>query len=303
MFDRSKKNSFFRKLGSRLPKPVRGHMKEILLRLVIFGSLPVICYFLLMEMRKAVVRMGQFQICSKNIRLEKAPQWAGAPVKDAILSCKLPGRFSILEEGISEKIVRAFEANPWIEKVVAVEKRFPNTVRLKLKLRRPMAFISSAGKYYLLDEKGVRLPGVYSEEARRSSGLPLIASIKRSVPEIGKVADNEAMIAGCGVAKVINDEKRRLRTQIDVIDVMNFGGRLRRGGAEITLVTADGARIKWGRSPGEFHPGELSAEKKIENLKAVRYTLALQGQPLSSKEYVDIRFDPPVVKERGTFVR
>ena len=224
-------------------------------------------------------------------------------MRNGILACRLPKRFSILQEGISEEIAAAFEANPWVEKVVAVEKKFPNTIHLKLKLRRPMAFISSNGNYYLLDEKGVRLPGVYSEEARKSSGLPLVASIKKSVPQVGKIADNDAVIAGCGVAKMINDEKKRLRTQIEVIDAMNFGGRLQRGGSEITLVTSDGARIKWGRSPGKFHAGELSAEKKIENLKAVRYTLALQGQPLSSKEYVDIRFDPPVVKDRATYVR
>jgi len=281
---------------------IEGHAKEMALRLLVFASLPVICYFLFQEMKKTVAEMEQFQIYSKNIEVVKAPDWAGPSIRNSILACQLPLRFSILEDGISEKIALAFKANPWVEKVVSVEKKYPRTMRLRLKLYVPVAFISMNGSYRLLDGNGVLLPGMYEERQCRRAGLPLIATLRKSAPEVGEVWNDEGVRAGCAVAKIIKDEKDTLRTKIAVIDVMNIGGRIKKDASEIVLVTADGARILWGRSPLEWKPGELTVEQKIQNLKGIRFALALEGQPLASKEYIDIRFDPPVVKEGGIYL-
>ena len=70
----------------------------------------------------------------------------------------LEGR-SVFEPGLAQELARAYEASPWIERVGAVQVRFPAAVRIEsLRWRLPFARVEIEGGYAVLDRQGVVLP-------------------------------------------------------------------------------------------------------------------------------------------------
>jgi len=301
---------FFRrltkKLQMRIPEKVRIVLVGGVLRFAVFAFLAVVAYFLFGEMRQYVRGMEIFRLKSSDLTLIKAPEWITPDIKNALLAPRgLPPEFSLLDADISAKVASAYEMCPWVEEVSSVRKRYPNALDLKVKLRRPVSFVSYKGRFFLVDAKGVRLPGVYEKLPHPSFDLPCIKNAGGFLPEEGKPWRDEGVRAGAAVAKLILDLRREEESsagefplKIAAIDVANIKGRLSRSASEIDLITDGGTRVHWGRSPLEWSPGELDPEVKLQNLLE-----AARSAPLASMEYLDIRFDPPVAKRRSIALR
>ena len=296
-------NLILRRIAERIPPGLRAFLVAGVLRVCVFGFLAVVLYLLLLEMRTYVQNMEVFRLNTKNLRLVSFPDWADEEVTRAIVSPPgLPDEFSLLDDGICTRLAGVFEQCPWVDRVYAVERHYPNAMNLKMTLRRPAAFVRYGDRLYLVDEKGVRLPSEFRSWPDQVYRLPYIKNARGAVPPVGKSWQDEGVAAGSSVAGRILSFKETLKragqdfpVDIEAIDVANIGGKVNKTTSEIVLLTRKGTKIYWGRSPLKWTPGELQAALKLHNLAEVAKSVRL-----SEKEYVDIRFNPPVAAGRVT---
>lgn len=83
---------------------------------------------------------------------------------------RLPERFSVLEEGLSEKLAAAFRMHPWVSDVDEVAIHPPRHVQVRLTFRRPVLAIKLGEQVRVVDGEGILLPKQASAE-----GLPVFA--------------------------------------------------------------------------------------------------------------------------------
>jgi hypothetical protein len=73
----------------------------------------------------------------------------------------LPDRLNVLDDGLPERLAKAFAGHPWVEKVEGVEIVSAQEVRVRLLFRTPVLAVELPGeaKRLAVDRHGVRLPG------------------------------------------------------------------------------------------------------------------------------------------------
>jgi hypothetical protein len=80
-------------------------------------------------------------------------------LEEVAYHARLPERFSILEEGLTDKLTAAFAKHPWVAKVERVELTPPRRVGVVLTYRRPvLAVLPPDHAVRAVDEQGVVLP-------------------------------------------------------------------------------------------------------------------------------------------------
>lgn len=267
----------------------RGRLATFAVRLGLTLAVVTILCCCFVILRNYVSQLACYQVDTHTLAPKALPSWAGEGVKrDLALLPGLPDRFSIMAPGICKRIARSFERSPWVAEVTSVRKSYPNRIHVRMKLRRPVAGVLVGRKYYLVDASGRRLTGAIDRWSQGSDALPVILSTTRELPAPGDIWANEGVVAGAAVAGTLLNSREGLRTRFSAIDVGNVGGRRSRYDSEIVLVTHQGTRVKWGRSPLLVRsPGELTPVEKIS--KMIQFEK--RRGPLSSYRYVDIRFD------------
>lgn len=237
-----------------------------------------------------MVNLEEFAIVTK-------PSWAGVGIERALTRvAPLRGKVSIFDEALVPRLVEYYESNPWVARVIAIEKEYPATVRVRLQLRRPLAAIESRGNCYLVDRQGVRLPGkyVYDNLPRLPFYVPKVVGVTSLPPEPGRRWDDPAVAAGTSVAEILVSEGLDKALRIVAIDVTNVDGRVNKAESEIVIWAEDNVPIQWGRAPNTNRFGELSVEQKVRNLK-----LVLMASPrLRGLKLVKVQFQRPTVATR-----
>ena len=265
----------------------------------------VLVWVLFRELRDYAAGLPRYQISPATAKVTKAPSWLKNDFAQEVAHPgDLEDNFSLLESGISRRLATIYAQNPWVEKVKFVERDFSGSVRIGLILRRPVGIVRKAGKFYLVDVEGRRLPGMWLSKAALGLDLPLIINVKKGPPAVaeiwpGKDVPHGAAVAYCllnlSIPPCVPSGKE---VNITAIDVANVGGRFSPSEREVSLLTEKRTRILWGRSPVVSSPGELSPATKIGSLIGV---VEKQGG-LDHLEYVDISIDPPTVKPRTSFL-
>ncbi len=251
--------------------------------------------------RDQAVKIEDFQISPGNLDFISKPEWVTGPIERQLRSFSTPdAKISLLDSDAAKRIAAALSANPWIKKVESIEKDFPATVRAKVELREPAAYVLRGSRYYLVDGVGTRLPGEYA--SRRETGLDdllLIVYVRSTPPPAGKTWGDPAVVEAAKLASYLKDHEDLVkRARIGAIDSSNFGGRRSPRESEIVLLTSDHTKIYWGRGVDTANYTELSPERKIENLERVM----TQEGALSDKEYVDVRFGEPAFRDRSYYL-
>ncbi len=199
-----------------------------------------------------------------EVRTAVVPEWAAGRGQEIV---HVDGG-SIMDPGLVERVGRAFEACPWVRKVESVERVFPDKLMVKFSYRRPHVAVRRPDGFVLVDDQGVRLPGVYVDPPQ--VGAPVIVSgLASHPPRPGTVWDNPALRAGLSMAGRIRGDELLQSLAVGEIDVSNFGGRLDPRRSEIALVTSKGCSLLWGRMASDARYGDLTWEEKIENLREV----------------------------------
>jgi hypothetical protein len=73
--------------------------------------------------------------------------------------------------------------NSWVEHVTSVRREFPDRLVVDLSIRRPVAYVRSGGRLYLVDREGFRLP----VKLQRSGdpAYPVVQGVRAGIPSVG----------------------------------------------------------------------------------------------------------------------
>lgn len=194
---------------------------------------------------------------------------------------------------------------PWFAELSAVKKELPGRLRVHARFRRPAGVALWRDEPKLVDVEGRYLPAdlFRRPEDWAETRIPEILDKNlRDRPRRGQKWDHPRMAAGARLNEYLLQKGLFSRLEIARIDVTWVG----RGAenmldgegntlAEITLVAASGARIKWGKSSVynqveglAFPPTEYPDDDKLQRLLT-----AVEKHPgLAGLEHVDLRFKP-----------
>ncbi|NUN48483.1 MAG: hypothetical protein HUU15_06605 [Candidatus Brocadiae bacterium] len=242
----------------------------------------------------AYLQVGDsYTIDLASLHVADRPEWAGdALVGEFRTSGPLTGKMSIFDPDVVRRVTEHYQANPWVARVLSVEKEFPNSLRVKVEMRKPAVAVEVRGRYILVDRERIRIPGEYAQVPRFSFPVAKVLGVRSAAPEPGKVWDDAMVDAGVSVGCALADNRIDRQMTVTGIDVSRVG----RGGreSEIVILAEDGVAIEWGRAPAAGKHGELPVDEKILNLKGV-----LMSQPrLKGVARVKVQFDDPVVITR-----
>ena len=257
-------------------------------------------------LREEVRRSPSYQVSAQSLRLVKGPAWMTpsilAELNVASLDPEFPDHFSLLDEGMSERIAAAYLRCPWVECVERIVKHDPRVdpdtppLEVFLKFRRPIAFVQARDGFYLVDDKGVRLPGAYRDPHLGATPLLVIQGVTALPPAVAQKWADAGLLAGVRVAEAV--DPRRETFHLTCVDVSNVGGRRDPRDTEIALFTANQTRIKWGKAPTQEAAmlQEKTPEEKVAYLDYVYKRL--NGQVDGVLAYIDIPSE--VVLRRST---
>jgi len=206
------------------------------------------------------------QFSAPPLKTAVAPRWANSQGEE-LVRIDARGR-SLFDPKLVEQVGQQFEACPWVRKVTAVERVFPDKLLIKFEYRRAHVAVKRENGFVLVDRDGVRLPGVYATPppCDRTVQVTGIASLP---PEPGKPWKDESLTAAVAMADYIPGSTLLTRLGIREVDVANFAGRVDPRKSEMTLVTGNGCQVAWGRTGQTSKFGDLSTEEKMENLREV----------------------------------
>ena len=236
-----------------------------------------------------------YQVSASSLRLVEGPSWMTpgilAELDVGLLDPDFPQRFSLLDEGVLERIAAAYERCVWVQRVKCIEKHDPRVdpgrapLEIVLTFRRPIAFVETSRGYCLIDAKGTRLPGVYREPRLGEERLLVIHGVQTRPPGVGSVWSDACLEAGLRVADAV--EPGRKRFALATVDVSNVGGRCNPAESEVALVTSSGTRIKWGRAPSP-EARRLREKTPAEKLAYLAYVHKRMGRVDGVLDCVDI---------------
>lgn len=237
-----------------------------------------------------------FEVDPGFMKIREMPPWLDENWAETIPN-PFEGRRSVnlFEPGLTEKIHDAFSASPWIEEVSQVRKEFPNRLKIKLRIRTPLAAIPWGDEYLLVDGHGVLLPRRWASVPRFDFPVRVVQGVRRVPPSPGEVWASPGLEAGLRVAALLTGSKKKIFERVTRIDVSLLREDGRSGRTEILLYTAEGGgHIEWGAGPGRRSAVDLPVERKLENLEAVlRNCLDMR-----EVRYATIQFDEPTYAPR-----
>ena len=255
-------SSRFRALGKAIAER-KDPIQKIALRA---GAAVSLVFIVLLVHRSAyalVMRSPDFKVPQALARAQVAPAWADPTAAESVVM--LPaGRDTLLDPDLVPGVAASFASNPWVRRVVAVERVFPDQVRVRLELRTARLAVRRANGHVLVDRDGVRLPGVYDKLPRHTIEVAGAASVP---PAAGRRWEGPEIASALEMATLAEGESILRGLDIRVVDVANLNGRRDPRSPDLCLVTAGGAYIGWGRAPSALRFGEPTLAEKLDNLR------------------------------------
>ncbi len=264
--------------------------------------------------------------CSVSIELAHQPAWVSSQLSGLILeqarafaqetspdaaTGKPIKNFARLQDPTDGSILadlantfmahQAERNNAWIKNISAIHRVYDRPhdqqkITIDAEYRNPVALVVQGDSYYQVDADGTRLPGVLALQdcvalqSRRTIPLMVIRGADSSLPDPGQRFTTADFAAAMQLVDIFSSQP--YVRQIAAINVANYGGRMDKMAPQITLDTAFGTQIWWGRPAHDETIYEVSLPAKLKMLKhiAMRYS-----RIDAAHRYVDIRFEQPRV--------
>lgn len=211
---------------------------------------------------RSVEEQQRFQVSLKSIELTPVPVWINTDLLAEVQHLSgLPTTINILEQDLVHRLRDAFALHPWVRRVKEVQVGPPNLARIRVAYREPVALVRTLHSFEPVDRNGVLLPA----DSLANLQLYLTISGVRSTPTgpAGTKWEDAAVLAGAATAHAVAAHHRNLGlTTIDV----SYYRPTTRDSAQIYLLSEQGTRVKWGRSPDSGYPGEVPVLDKIDRL-------------------------------------
>ncbi len=189
-----------------------------------------------------------------------------------------------IDPTLCEQVAGRLADCPWVESVKRVSKSDkPGWIRVQCDYRRPLVLVQHGEYFYIVDEYGVRLPGVYGYEP----GWILVQGVSSTAPDPGEAWPGDDIAAGLRLARMILDQP--YAKQVVAVSIHNYGGREDSYRSHIELVTdSAGNRILWGSAPGE----ELEENSADQKLRILAENFRRHGRIDAHEPRIDISVFP-----------
>lgn len=211
----------------------------------------------------------QYRLQTAQIEITAPPHWVPHDLAEQVTRrAGLPDELSLLDKDIARRVAEAFERHPWVKGQVRVSTSIPARMRVELEYREPVAMVrvaSSAG-LFPIDAEATLLPSADFAPAEISK-YPRIENVVTAPQGAeGTVWSDEKVIAAARLAVRLKPYWKQFGLQSILVPEKSEANAAW-DDLSLRLVTHGGSRVIWGRAPGALHPGELTAEKKIDRMK------------------------------------
>jgi hypothetical protein len=181
-------------------------------------------------------------------------------------------RASMYDRGICSKVAARYDGNPWIERVVAVRRRFPNTIVVDLAVRRPFASVRSAGRFHVVDANACRLPVRSAGAGAAEVQYPVIEGIRVQAPVTGGNWQGRPIKDALRLAILLQEvlKGRGAGMRLASVEVVEEKGSLD-DLPQMVARTASGALIDWGsysHNSSVLIPSVQEKRKELERVLA-----------------------------------
>ncbi|UCG33475.1 MAG: hypothetical protein JSU68_02345 [Phycisphaerales bacterium] len=221
-----------------------------------------------------------------TVRLVDAPSWLNQEQLDEMLWGLEPMRF--LDERATRGVAAHLEGSGWIERVVRAERCRGGEIKAHCTFRQPLAVVQQGGQFMLVNERGVRLPGVYSDPGE----FVIVQGVGEPAPPVGEVWEGADLEAGLRLVKLLVGEP--FCGQVGAVSVHNHGGRESAKEAHLALLTRPGGprgvwgRVLWGSGPGE----EIEEPTASEKIRLLRANYQQCGRIDAGAAWIDVSISP-----------
>lgn len=272
-------------ISAKVSDPDFGHNITFWATRLLPAVLLVLSVWLLSQLSWGYVKqIPQYHINEKSIEMTGVPTWLPEDAIDSIKGfARGPGMRSIFDKGLLRDFEEFVRGNVWVEDVVLIERRYPNSIRVELVFRKPIALVERAGQYFTVDKYGAVLDvAPFSASTYRGSGLPAIWGVQGDMPKCyAQVWSAPELISALKLIREINSSHA---SWADSILGLRMSGNP--NDSDIALFLDNGIPIKWGKYTPVAYYNEIDNGQKIANV-----TNALTNRDaIAPGECLDVRF-------------
>jgi len=235
-----------------------------------------------------ITRQRQVEL---TVVLKHPPRWASEQlIRDVCLSSGIRGDDFLLDDRLSARWANNLANNPWVRRVRCLRKRYDGCVELDCQLRQPIAVVKHGNQIYYIDVEGVVLP---ARPLKQPQGhLVQLRGMSLPLPQPGDCVARADLVAGLQVLALIRQvddqlpAEQRLWSELAMLDVSNYEGRIDPAGPHLTLYTTGNTELRWGAAVGRSTPyHEAPAKHKVATL----YRAHNQYGTLDRYRFVELR--------------
>jgi hypothetical protein len=247
----------------------------------------------------ALTALNIFKVSPLNFEFQ-TPVWVTDRFKNDIKNvAALQEEYGLYEDGLTRKIADAYCKLPVVKRVDSISRIFPNTLDVKLALRKPVAMVEYGNKSYLVDNEGFLLPKDYYVMPNPDYDSPYIRSSKLSKPPpVGNKWNDKGIAEAIELIAFLRLNNIHNLFKVLVVEVSNIRKKGRSEKSDIILWTEANTQIRWGCSSPVKQTSELTNEEKLQNLLSIAKA---EGTALKQMEYVDVRWGKPIGKRLASF--
>ena len=171
----------------------------------------------------------------------------------------------------------------WVGQVHRVRQCGLGRFEASCRYRVPVAMVQQDSEFYLVDKRGVRLPGIYHYDP----SWHIIQGVSELPPAPGEVWEGDDLRSGLTVIEKV--ETQPFAGQITAVLVSNFGGRTDPRRSHLELATDQaGGRIRWGSAPGS----ELEENTMGQKLAILQENFQRTGRVDAHHPVIDVSTFP-----------
>lgn len=187
------------------------------------------------------------------------------------------------EDSLCREMALRLDTVGWVARVNYVRRTADARFEVSARYRLPVAMVQQGRDFMLVDNRGVRLPGVYRYEPT----WKLIQGVARPAPQPGHPWAGDDLAAGLAIIEALAGES--FESQVTAVLVDNMAGRrdVRLSHLELATERA-GGRIRWGSAPGR----EIEENTVVQKLAILRANYRDTGRIDAGYAVIDVSTFP-----------
>jgi hypothetical protein len=228
----------------------------------------------------------QYALTLDQVYVTPPPPWIHSDVRAEVFrSASLDPPLSMLQDGLADRIRKAFAMHPWVAgvgEVTMVSRHPPARVDVELVYRQPVCMVEVPDGLLPVDAEGVLLPhGDLDFSPIEKQSYPCLAGIDtRPMRPEGQPWGDGRVLDGAQIAAAFGPAWQQLKLSRIQPSPASLAARE----PTYELFSRAGTRIIWGLPPGTKVLGEPSPAEKIARLQqyaADHGGLDTQGSPMT----------------------